>query len=1007
MRAIPYMLACLAVCLPPAAAIDPARAFSQYVREKWGPESGFPHGSVYAITQTADGYLWIGSEDGLIRFDGLSFVKMAERPESGGRSPVLGLVPAGPSSLWIQILGPTILHYRGGQLEDLPAGAGATAMCRSKENGLLMFSQEKGVVSYSDGLVNLLAPAAKLPRSPIIAMAQTADGGIWLGSRDAGLFRLHNGAVLNVSDGLPDPKVNCLLADGHGDLWVGTDNGVVRWNQARLEPVPLGQSGRRLQVLSLARDRDDNLWVGTNPNGLLRHNRRGVTSLNPPGAGAQQAVTAVFEDREGNLWIGRASGVERIRDSAFVTYSQLEGVPSSGNHPLFIDETNRLWFPHSEGGLAWWRDGVTGRFAPTGLDRDVIYSISGRAGELWLGRQNGGLTGLRPKESGSQLVTYAAKDGLAQDSVYSVYQAQDGSVWAGTLSGGASHLKSGRFTNYTTGNGLASNTIASIVETSEGAVWFATPNGLSRLKSGKWQTYSDANGLPSGNVNCLLLDASGVLWAGTAAGLAYFDGNGFVTGREVPAVMREPVLGLADDRAGSLWIATSNHIIQVKRDKLLKGPLLESDVREYSLADGLRDSGGVKRHKSVALDSIGRIWFSTRQGISVVDPGRIRGMSAPALVHIQSVSADGTPVTLATPVRIPGGSRRITIRFAGLGLSIPERVRYRYRLEEFDRDWSQPVAAREAEYTNLGPGSYRFRVLSSNPDGEWSSQEASLAFEIQPLSHQSWWFRTTAALLIVLGAIAFYRLRLRQTTAQLNVRFDERLAERTRLAQDLHDTLLQGFLSASMQLHVASDSLPESSPAKRPVERVLQLMGQVIEEGRNAVRGLRTSSPALPDLAQSFTQIRQEFPNGDDVEFHVIVDGPLRPMHPVLRDEVYRIGREALVNAFRHSRAARIEMELEFGPRRFRFLVRDNGCGIDSGVIRSGREGHWGLLGMRERAERIGGHLRLWSSSEAGTEVELSVPGRVAYQPDLAERPWVWVRGLFERHQRGKQNEHS
>jgi len=291
------------------------------------------------------------------------------------------------------------------------------------------------------------------------------------------------------------------------------------------------------------------------------------------------------------------------------------------------------------------------------------------------------------------------------------------------------------------------------------------------------------------------------------------------------------------------------------------------------------------------------------------------------------------------------------------------------------------TAAHEATYTNIGPGSYRFRVIASNADGVWNPEETVVGLEIAPFFWQTWWFRLSVVSTFGLGMLALYRLRLHQVRTHLNRIFEERLAERTQIAQELHDTLLQGFLSASMQLHVVADRLPEDSPAKQPLSGVLELMRRVIDEGRNTVRGMRSSPDAARDLQQAFSRIRDELDLPDDVGFRVIVGGQARPLHPILRDGVYRIGREALVNAVRHSGAKNIEVELEYKHKELRLLVRDSGSGIDPQVMRSRREGHSGLEGMRERAERIGGRLHVYSSATAGTEVELTVPSRVALNP--------------------------
>jgi signal transduction histidine kinase len=380
------------------------------------------------------------------------------------------------------------------------------------------------------------------------------------------------------------------------------------------------------------------------------------------------------------------------------------------------------------------------------------------------------------------------------------------------------------------------------------------------------------------------------------------------------------------------------------------------------------------------VDPVGRIWFSTMGGLSVVDPRAFQANSAPAMAHIEGVTADSSVMELQGAMRIPGGHQRITFNYSGLSFSVPERVRFRYRLDSFDSEWSQPVAVREVAYTNLGPGSYRFRVMASNSDGLWNGVESSIPFQIEPIFWQTWWFRLSCIIVSGLIILFLYRYRLHMLSEQLNVRFEERLAERTRIAQDLHDTLLQGFLSASMQLSVANDQLPSEWPAKRLVGRVLELMAQVLDEGRRAVSGLRAGGGSTVDLEQAFTRIPQEIGIEQTVDFRVIVDGKPQPLHPIIRDEVYRIGREALVNAFRHSSAKSIEIELEYVAKQLRIIVRDDGCGIDEKVLESGRDGHWGLSGMRGRADEIGAQLNLWSRVGSGTEVELSIPGHIAFQ---------------------------
>jgi signal transduction histidine kinase len=311
---------------------------------------------------------------------------------------------------------------------------------------------------------------------------------------------------------------------------------------------------------------------------------------------------------------------------------------------------------------------------------------------------------------------------------------------------------------------------------------------------------------------------------------------------------------------------------------------------------------------------------------------------------------------------------------------MPELGRFRYKLDNYDQGWSDVVASRQVNYSHLGPGSYRFRIVAASREGLWNGPETTIPFVIEPAFWQTWWFQASCLAMCALLIVALYRLRMYQLTRQLNIRFQERLAERTRIAQELHDTLLQGFVSASMQLDVAEDQLPDDSPTKPLLRRILQLMGRVTEEGRNALRGLRTADNDSRDLELAFSRMRQELAIDEKIGYRVITHSVTRPLRPVIRDEVYRIGREALVNAFLHAKANTVEVEVEYASRYLRIIVRDDGCGIDPQVLDAGRQGHWGLPGMRERSEGIGASLRLRSRIGAGTEVELTVPSSIAFE---------------------------
>jgi ligand-binding sensor domain-containing protein/signal transduction histidine kinase len=983
---------------------------SQYLHDSWGTERGLPGESITAIAQTSDGYLWIGTDHGLIRFDGFNFQPFNRaRAEAFQVGPVRTLLIDANDNLWILLQDTQVFRYHNGNLELIIGWSehGTTAMVRGTSGDVLFSSLAVGTTAYNDNHFrtlsspDLLADAARVANgkapdqratpfswfdrlealsSVVISMAQTDDGKIWLGTERRGLFYLQEGRVSSAPNGRVNTRINCLLPLQNSELWVGTSKGVLRWNGTELKPTGVPSDLLNLDVLSILRDRDSNIWVGTS-RGLFRYNASGVALLSTHETTGP--VAALFEDREGNVWIGSARGLEQLRDSAFVTYS-LPNLKSQSMGPVHVDSGDRTWIAPIEGGLRWLKEDRSEVVTADGIAKDVVYSITGTGkDDVWVGRQQGGLTHLQYSGNSFTARTYTQADGLAQNSVYALYRSRDGTIWSGTLSRGVSELKNGHFTNYTTADGLAANTISSIAEGADGTMWFGTPSGLSALTKNGWRTYTVSDGLASPDVNCLLQDSNGVLWIGTAEGLAFFSA-GHVMVPQVPDTLHEPIFGLAEDKNGGLWVATAGHVLQVKRASLLGNDLSKTDIREYGPSDGLLSTEGVKRSQSVVVDSQGRIWFSTNRGLSVVNASRVTANSVPALVHIEGVSVDGNPVDPRGPIRFTAGDHRMTFSYMGLSLGNSDRVRYRYMLENFDQGWSQPVTNREATYGSLGAGTYRFRVMASNSEGLWDTSEAAVEFKVEPKVWQTWWFRTTSVALILLLVWFLYRYRLHQLAKQFNIRLDERVGERTRVARELHDTLLQSFQGLLLRFQTASNLLPtRPQEAKQKLDNAIDLAAQAITEGRGAVQGLRDSTTLTNDLRMALSSLAGELAAEETRNppvFAVDVEGKPRDLHPILRDEVYRIAGEALRNAFRHAEASRIEVEIRYDARELRLRIRDDGEGIPAEVAGGDfPAGHFGLRGMRERANLIGGHLEILSNVKSGTEIELTIPASVAY----------------------------
>ncbi len=965
----------------PLRALDAGRSMFQYLRDEWTAAKGFPAGTVSSIAQTADGYLWIGGTKGLVRFDGLKFDLVPLPIESADSGPaVLSVAADAAGTLWARLRGPSLLHQNGGAFDDAFAAGGLrpsiiTAMCRGIDGSMLTVSLAHGLVQHHGRrITTMLAPSA-MPRAIVTAVAQTADSRIWLGTRDAGLFRVEDAAAVSSGVPLPDPKVNSLIAGPAGDVWVGTDRGVVHSVDGRTTAVQL-RGRTETAALGMMRDRDGNIWVAAGSAGLFRVSGADVTALSDPEGQPRHAVTAVFEDREGNVWVGSSTGIERLRNGVFASLTSARQLPTDGVGALYADDADRTWAAGLNGGLFQLASTGRVRAVPEWPADDTIYSISGHGADLWMGTRRSGLAHLRIGARGVTREMFTTANGLASNSVYAVRRTDDGAVWAGTLNAGLTRLFQGTFTTYTSGNGLPSNSISAIEQDAAGRLWVGTAKGVGVLVNDHWQTLTSVNGLPSIEINCLLARPSGEVWAGTAAGLALLKDSGVVR-MTLPRSLRAAILGVAEDHVGGLWVTTVERVLRVDARRVLDSTVVDADVREFDAVDGLASSEGVKRDRSATTDRSGRVWLAVAGGLSMADPRLLDKEPSRPLVAIDGVFADGVAIDRQA-LTLPSSTRRLVLTFVGLSLSAPERVRFRYRLDGFDSSWSAPSSDRQAAYTNLSSGAYTFHVMAAAGDGQWGSDGAQLSFRVTPMFWQTWWFRLSVLTTSALIVRAVYHIRLLQLARQLNARFEERLAERTRIAQELHDTLLQGFVSASMQLHVVADSMPSDTLASRSLSHVLQLMHRVIEEGRNAVRGLR-SNAAADDLETAFGRVPVDMGLDEAVEYRVIVEGQSRTLHPLVRDEVFRIGREALANAIRHAGATRIEVELDYGQRELRMLVRDNGRGIDEEMMRRGRDGHWGLSGMRERSERIGAKLRLWGRTGAGTEVELVVPNHIAF----------------------------
>ena len=488
--------------------------------------------------------------------------------------------------------------------------------------------------------------------------------------------------------------------------------------------------------------------------------------------------------------------------------------------------------------------------------------------------------------------------------------------------------------------------IRSFYADKSGSLWAATEGGVSRIKDGRVLTLTRENGLPCNTVHWMM-----------------------------------------DDDADSVWLYTACGLVRIARSDL---DAWASSAKQTVKATVFDSSDGVSSHRftgysaNVAKSADGKLWFLRVGGVSVLDPRHLAFNKLPPPVHIEQVTADGQIHDAANGLRLPARVRDLSIDYTALSLVAPEKMRFRYLLEGQDPAWKEVVNDRQVQYSNLAPGPYRFRVTASNNSGVWNEAGAMLEFSIAPAFYQTRWFQAAMAFSFAALLWAAYQWRVAQLARQFNRTLDARVSERTRIARELHDTLLQSFHGLLLRFQTALYLLPDRpAEAKEKLAGAIDHAAKAITEGRDAVQGLRSSTVEKNNLALAISALGRELSddgNGLRPEFHVAVEGETRELHPILRDEIYKIAAEALRNAFRHAHARRVEVEIRYDDGQFRLRVRDDGKGIDPAVLANqGLQGHYGLRGMQERGELIGGKLAVWSEAGAGTEVELRLPARILY----------------------------
>lgn len=993
-------------------ALDHGRRISQYGHTSWRVLDG-SISSTGPLTQTTDGYIWMGTSAGLMRFDGVRFVPWVVPKGMSLRSRnFTSLLGARDGSLWIGTTN-SLSRWKGGRLQNYTAQnerAGISTIIEDHAGTIWVtryrIPQGEGPLCQvaGDGL-RCYGKADGIPVRYGLGLREDSLGNLWFGSSVLCRWRPGSSSTYfddvlkqrRVGDGVTD-----VAAGPSGSLWatidgVGSELGVRYFSGGKWASyVVPGFDGAKVRSHALLIDRNQSLWIGTENDGFYRVHDGVADHYGSADGLSGNSVSFFYEDREGNLWVLTDGGVDMFRDTPVVSFSMHEGLTASGMRSILASRDGSVWIGN-EGAADILRAGKNSpRLAGQGLPgQDVMTLHEDHAGTMWLGLDNKLMTYERGR---FHEVKQSDGSALAGDGeVAAITEDVDHNIWALT----GPHLF--RITNQKVQEDilLSKDLLPSsyVAADRKAGIWISARRGaLAHYQDGNFQTTSLNDGENPLTINGLFVDSDNSLLVPTPAGLfRWNDGRWSVldTRNGLPCSW---IFSTAKDNYGSLWLYALCGLLRIDASELARWrerPDTHLTVRIFDVHDGAHPGMQTSIQPAASKAPDGRLWFTNGLLAQVIDPEHLYENSIPPPVHIEEVVADDKKYQPQDQLRLPALTRDLEIDYAALSFAVPQKVRFRYKLEGHDADWEEPGTRRQAFYSDLRPGKYRFRVIACNNDGLWNEVGATLDFSVVPA-----WYQTNLFLLLCVVSGIFvvwtlYRLRVRQIARALSARFDERLAERTRMARELHDTFLQTIQGSKM---VADDALEQSADSARvlqAMERLSVWLGQAMQEGRAALNSLRTSTTEKNDLAEAFRRATDDdvIPNSMAVTFSVI--GEAREMHPIVRDEVYRIGYEAIHNARMHSGASRLEMELSYAHD-LALRVSDNGVGIDPGIANKGKDGHFGLQGMRERASRIGGKLTLVSSPTSGTEITVVVPGNIIFRK-ANDSSFAKIRVLFRR----------
>ncbi|MGH8442539.1 MAG: two-component regulator propeller domain-containing protein [Nevskiaceae bacterium] len=792
--------AAVMLCAFPALALNPELAITQYSHRSWRPGQegvGLPQSSVYAIQQTRDGYLWLATQEGLARFDGVRFTVFDTKTTDQIRhNDVWTLLEDFDGALWIGTRGGGLTRMKDGLFVNFGREQGLSsdaiqALWQTPDGSLWVGTRGGGLNRFKDGVVTVLTTKDGLASDNVYAVRGDRDGNLWIGTDGGGINLLRDGAIRSITarQGLSNDTVYAFLEDRDGSMWIGTGAGLNHYRDGRIT-IYRARDGLASDIVkTLLRDRDGNLWIGTEGGGLNRFEDGRFSAFTTRQGLSNDSVIAIHEDREGGLWLGTdTGGLNRLTDSKFISYSTEEGLPSANARTVLEGPDGAIWVG-TVGGLARYAAGrITTFTRRDGLSADVVPSLAfDRDGALWIGTAGGGLNRMKD----GRITHYGKAQGLSHDTVFAILEDSHGTLWVGTRSGGLNRLEKGRFRAYTTADGLSSNDVRYLVEARDGGLWIGTlGGGLNRLKDGTFTAYTRQAGLSSDLVFTVHEDADGAVWVGTnGGGLNRFKDGKFTAFTARDGLPNDVIYEILDDDRGDLWLSTNRGIARIAKkdlEEFAAGRLRALTPTVFGTADGMRSAECNGSHQPAGWRARdGRLWFPTIAGVTSVDPSRMPMNPLPPPVAIEEFHVNDQELPVGEPVTLRPGRSRLDFRYTALSLLAPERVQFRYKLDGYDEHWVQAGASRVASYTNLPPGRYAFRVAASNNDGLWNETGAVQEFELKPYFYQRKAFYAVYGLVLGLAVAIGWRLQ-RRRVRQLQAREREllQLVRERRIAED-------------------------------------------------------------------------------------------------------------------------------------------------------------------------------------------------------------------------------